>query len=73
MRGLGMAVDVFDDTGRPVRGTKGELVCVKPFPSMPLRFWNDPGGKTIPGSLLRPLPRRLVPWRLGGDHAQRTA
>ncbi len=43
VRGLGMAVDVYDDTGRPVRGTKGELVCVKPFPSMPLRFWNDPG------------------------------
>ena len=44
-RGLGMAVDVFDDSGRPVRGAKGEMVCVKPFPSMPLRFWNDPGGK----------------------------
>jgi acetoacetyl-CoA synthetase len=45
VRGLGMAVDVFDDSGRPVRGRKGEMVCVKPFPSMPLRFLNDPGGK----------------------------
>ncbi|MFB3815745.1 MAG: acetoacetate--CoA ligase [Terriglobales bacterium] len=44
-RGLGMAVDVFDDDGRPLRGAKGELVCVKPFPSMPLGFWNDPDGK----------------------------
>jgi acetoacetyl-CoA synthetase len=44
-RGLGLAVDVFDDEGRPVRGEKGELVCARPFPSMPVRFWNDPGGQ----------------------------
>ncbi len=43
-RGLGMAVDVFDDDGRPVRGEKGELVCTKAFPSMPVGFWNDPDG-----------------------------
>ena len=43
-RALGMAVDVFDDEGRPVRGQKGELVCTAPFPSMPLGFWNDPDG-----------------------------
>ncbi|HUL45488.1 MAG TPA: acetoacetate--CoA ligase [Steroidobacteraceae bacterium] len=43
-RGLGMAVDIFDDDGRPVRGTRGELVCTAPFPSMPIRFWNDPDG-----------------------------
>ncbi|HXK23128.1 MAG TPA: acetoacetate--CoA ligase [Myxococcota bacterium] len=43
-RGLGMAVDVFDEDGRPVRGQKGELVCTAPFPSMPLCFWNDPDG-----------------------------
>jgi acetoacetyl-CoA synthetase len=42
--GLGMAVDVFDEEGRPVRGAKGELVCTRPFPSMPIRFWNDPDG-----------------------------
>ncbi|HXZ20128.1 MAG TPA: acetoacetate--CoA ligase [Candidatus Acidoferrales bacterium] len=41
-RGLGMAVDVFDDRGKPLHGAKGELVCVKPFPSMPVGFWNDP-------------------------------
>ena len=39
---LGLAVDVFDDRGRPVRGQKGELVCTAPFPSMPVSFWNDP-------------------------------
>ena len=43
-RGLGMAVDVLDDDGRPVRGDKGELVCTRPFPSMPIGFWNDPDG-----------------------------
>jgi len=42
VRGLGMAVDVFGDDGRPVRGGPGELVCTKPFPSMPVSFWNDP-------------------------------
>ncbi len=43
-RGLGMAVEVFDETGNPVVGEKGELVCTKPFPSMPIGFWNDPDG-----------------------------
>jgi acetoacetyl-CoA synthetase len=41
---LGMAVDVYDEEGRPLRAGKGELVCVKPFPSMPVMFWNDPDG-----------------------------
>jgi acetoacetyl-CoA synthetase len=44
-RGLGLAVDVFDDDGKPLRGDKGELVCTKPFPCMPVGFWNDPDGK----------------------------
>ena len=39
-RGLGMAVEVYED-GKPVRGQRGELVCTKPFPSMPLGFWNE--------------------------------
>ncbi|AWI81242.1 acetoacetate--CoA ligase [Parazoarcus communis] len=43
-RGLGMAVDVWDDDGKPVRGEKGELVCAKPFPVMPLGFWGDDDG-----------------------------
>ena len=41
---LGMAVDVYGEAGQPLRGGKGELVCVKPFPSMPVMFWNDPDG-----------------------------
>ena len=44
-RGLGMAVAVFDDDGRALpAGEKGELVCTRPFPSMPVGFWNDPDG-----------------------------
>ncbi|MFN9391511.1 MAG: acetoacetate--CoA ligase [Betaproteobacteria bacterium] len=43
-RGLGMKVEVFDDDGQAVVGQKGELVCSAPFPSMPVMFWNDPGG-----------------------------
>ena len=43
-RGLGMAVDVWDDAGRPLRGAAGELVCTRPFPSMPVAFWNDADG-----------------------------
>jgi acetoacetyl-CoA synthetase len=44
-RALGLKVEVFDEAGRPVEGQKGELVCSRPFPSMPLGFWNDPGGE----------------------------
>ncbi|HYN07909.1 MAG TPA: acetoacetate--CoA ligase [Vicinamibacterales bacterium] len=43
--GLAMNVDVFDPNGRPLRGEAGELVCKSPFPSMPVGFWNDPGGE----------------------------
>jgi acetoacetyl-CoA synthetase len=43
-RGLGMAVEVFDSDGRPCRGREGELVCTRPFPSMPVAFWDDPEG-----------------------------
>jgi acetoacetyl-CoA synthetase len=44
-RGLGMRVEIFDETGRVVRGRPGELVCTAPFPSMPVAFWNDPAGE----------------------------
>ena len=43
-RGLGMKVEVWDDAGRPVTEERGELVCTAPFPSMPVAFWDDPGG-----------------------------
>jgi len=44
-RSLGMAVQVFNEAGEPVVGEKGELVCTRPVPSMPLGFWNDRGGE----------------------------
>jgi acetoacetyl-CoA synthetase len=44
-RGLGMAVEVLDEEGRPVVGQPGELVCTRSFPSMPTGFWNDPDGE----------------------------
>jgi acetoacetyl-CoA synthetase len=43
--GLGMAVDVWSEDGRPLgAGERGELVCTEPFPSQPLGFWADPDG-----------------------------
>lgn len=42
--GLGMAVAVFNERGESVREVKGELVCTRPFPCMPVGFWNDPDG-----------------------------
>ena len=46
-RGLGMAVNVYDDEGQPIpagKGERGELVCTAPFPAMPIGFWNDADG-----------------------------
>jgi acetoacetyl-CoA synthetase len=43
-KGLGMAVEVFDEDGHPVHGEKGELVCTRPFPVMPIGFWADEDG-----------------------------
>ena len=43
-KGLGMAVEIFNDRGESVVGEKGELVCTRPFPSAPLGFWNDAEG-----------------------------
>jgi len=44
-RGLAMDVHAFDENGSPVIDQQGELVCCKPFPSMPIYFWDDPDGK----------------------------
>jgi acetoacetyl-CoA synthetase len=69
VRGLGMAVDVFDDEGRPVRGAAGELVCTRPFPSMPVAFWNDPDGALYRAAYFERFPGV---WR-HGDWAELTA
>ncbi|MCD6562053.1 MAG: acetoacetate--CoA ligase [Deltaproteobacteria bacterium] len=44
-RGLGMKVEAFDETGRPVINRQGELVCTAPFPSMPIYFQDDPDNR----------------------------
>ncbi len=67
-RGLGMAVDVFDDQGHPVRGEKGELVCTMPFPSMPVGFWNDPDGRKYRAAYFETYPGV---WR-HGDYVEMT-
>jgi acetoacetyl-CoA synthetase len=61
-KGLGMAVEVFDETGKPVKGEKGELVCTKPFPSMPVGFWNDPDGAKYRAAYFEKYPNV---WRHG--------
>ena len=67
-RGLGMAVEVWDDQGRPVSGVPGELVCTKPFPSMPVSFWNDPDGDAYRAAYFEQYPGV---WR-HGDWAELT-
>jgi acetoacetyl-CoA synthetase len=41
---LGVALDAWDESGKPVRGEVGELIITKPMPSMPVAFWNDTDG-----------------------------
>lgn len=44
-RHLGMAVECYNDDGKHFYNKCGELVCTKPFPSMPVFFWNDTENK----------------------------
>jgi acetoacetyl-CoA synthetase len=67
-RGLGLAVEVFDEEGRAARGQKGELVCTKPFPSMPVGFWNDPDDRRYRAAYFERYPG--VWWH--GDYAEIT-
>ena len=67
--GLGMAVEVWDEDGNPVIGKPGELVCTKPFPSMPVSFWNDRTGSRYRAAYFEHFDGV---WR-HGDWAQRTS
>ncbi|HEY4127329.1 MAG TPA: acetoacetate--CoA ligase [Gammaproteobacteria bacterium] len=69
-RGLGMAVEIWDDDGKPLRGKPGELVCVKPFPSMPVFFWNDPEGKKYHEAYFEQYPNvwRHGDWAMLTEH-----
>jgi len=64
-RGLGAAVYAYDDSGRPVLGKVGELVCAKSMPSMPLYFWNDTGGRRYFESYFDTFPGPPNVWRHG--------
>lgn len=55
-RALGASVEAWNAEGRPVVGEVGELVVTKPMPSMPLRFWNDPGDLRYRESYFEPWP-----------------
>jgi acetoacetyl-CoA synthetase len=67
--GLGMAVEIFDAGGRPVSRGPGELVCTRPFPSMPTAFWRDPGSERYRAAYFERFPGV---WR-HGDWAEWTA
>ena len=67
--GLGMAIDVFDDAGNSIDGRPGELVCTRPFPSMPVAFWNDADGAKYRAAYFSRFPEV---WR-HGDWAEHTS
>lgn len=55
-RGLGVAMEAWDDTGTPVLDAVGELVVIEPMPSMPLYFWGDPSGERYRESYFEMFP-----------------
>ena len=63
-----MAVDVWDEAGQPAGLSAGELVCTRPFPSMPVAFWNDPTGAAYRAAYFEHFPGV---WR-HGDWAEMT-
>jgi len=67
-RGLGMAVQIWNERGQPVLGEQGELVCVAPFPAMPLGFWNDADGAKYRAAYFERFPNVWV----HGDYAELT-
>ncbi|MBB1609669.1 MULTISPECIES: acetoacetate--CoA ligase [unclassified Pseudomonas] len=68
-KGLGMAVEVWDDDGRRLRSGKGELVCTRHFPSIPVGFWNDPQGEKFHDAYFATFPGIWA----HGDYAEETA
>jgi acetoacetyl-CoA synthetase len=66
---LGMDVAIFDDDGNPVIGKRGELVCTRAFPSMPVGFWNDPDNARYHAAYFERFPGVWA----HGDYAEITA
>lgn len=68
-KGLGMAVEVWNDHGQPVIGEKGELVCTRNFPSMPVGFWGDNDGSRYHDAYFSQYPGVWAQ----GDYAEQNA
>jgi acetoacetyl-CoA synthetase len=68
-KGLGMDVQVWNDAGQAVTGEKGELVCTRHFPSMPVGFWNDADGARFRAAYFETFPGVWA----HGDYAEETA
>ena len=54
----------LSDKGKSLKNSKGELVCKNPFPSMPLKFWNDPGKVKYKKAYFSKFKKYLASWRL---------
>ena len=67
-KGLGMDIDIFDEEGKSITNTKGELVCKSTFPSKPLFFWNDRNNRKLNKSYFKKYPNK---WH-HGDYAKIT-
>ncbi|MFQ6575760.1 acetoacetate--CoA ligase [Pseudomonas sp. UM16] len=67
-KSLGMAVEVWDDNGQALIGEKGELVCTRHFPAMPLGFWKDPQGERFHAAYFSQFPGVWAQ----GDYAEQT-
>ena len=67
--GLGMAVEIYDEQGRPMPAGKGDLVCTRAFPSMPLGFWHDADGSAYRRAYFERFPGAWT----HGDYAERTS
>ena len=65
--GLALDVDIFNDKGNSIKNKKGELVCRNPFPSMPLKFWNDKNDKKFKDAYFNRFPNS---WH-HGDFAEK--
>ncbi|PTU80622.1 acetoacetate--CoA ligase [Pseudomonas indoloxydans] len=68
-KGLGMDVQVWNDNGQALTGEKGELVCARHFPSMPVGFWNDADGEKFRAAYFATFPGVWA----HGDYAEETA
>ena len=68
-KSLGMAVEVWNDAGLAVIGEKGELVCTRHFPAMPVGLWNDPTGEKLRASYFSLFPEVWAQ----GDYAEQLA